>query len=90
MEFTQSQPASLDDVSENQKKQLFQTLGDQINKLDPKEASVGPEEEVDGPELINEIESLCMNCNKNVGSHSAGMQKALNNNLFGRARLAFS
>ena len=50
--------------SEDETAQMFQTVGDQVEGLD-----LGRDGEVngdEGPKVVEEIESLCMNCGENV------------------------
>ena len=56
----------------NHDKNLFQTVGDQVKDLIAKEKSVpaGDSDEGEGPKVVDEIESLCMNCEENVRSFS--------------------
>ena len=47
---------------------LFEDVGGQADSVHPNSAeSISHPAEEDDPRLVDEIESLCMNCQKNVG-----------------------
>ena len=50
------------DDSREEIAQMFETVGKQVRGINLDEENEGD----DGPKVVDEIESLCMNCHKNV------------------------
>ncbi len=54
----------MDDRSKAEVAQMFRTVGNQVEGLNI--SGDGEDNGDDGPKVVDEIESLCMNCGENV------------------------
>lgn len=52
-----------EDVNKQTPEEFFQSIGDKVKNLAPAEAEA---QNADDERAVEEIESLCMNCGKNV------------------------
>jgi zinc finger protein len=70
LDFQDSIPAdkkikmAAEDTTKQTPEEFFQSIGDKVNKLAP--AAVDAQNADDDERAVEEIESLCMNCGKNV------------------------
>ena len=54
-----------EDINKLTPQEFFETIGDKVKNLAPATTSADDAED-DEPPAVEEIESLCMNCGKNV------------------------
>ena len=60
------------DDSREEIAQMFETVGKQVRGINLDEDDEGDE----GPKVVDEIESLCMNCHKNVSRSTIALVRA--------------
>lgn len=69
MSDSQNEPLKSADGGNSRAKDVFQSVGEQIDQLTLRkneDGSVGGGNGNDEPKVVDEIESLCMNCGRDV------------------------
>lgn len=68
MSDSQTEPLKSEDGGNSRDQDIFQSVGEQIDQLTLKneDGSAGSENGIDEPKVVDEIESLCMNCGRDV------------------------
>lgn len=68
MSDSQNEPLISADGGNSRTKDVFQSVGKQIDQLtlENEDGSAGGGEGNDEPKVVDEIESLCMNCGRDV------------------------
>lgn len=68
MSDSQNEPLKSEDGGNSRAKDVFQSVGEQIDQLtlQNEDGSSGGGKGNDEPKVVDEIESLCMNCGRDV------------------------
>lgn len=68
MSDSQNKPLKSEDGGNSRAQDAFQSVGEQIDQLtlENEDGSAGCEKGNDEPKVVDEIESLCMNCGRDV------------------------
>lgn len=68
MSDSQNEPLKSEDGGNSRAQDVFQSVGEQIDQLTLKneDGSAEGEKGNDEPKVVDEIESLCMNCGRDV------------------------
>lgn len=68
MSDSQNEPLKSEDGGKSRAQDLFQSVGEQIDQLNLKneDSSAEGKKGSDEPKVVDEIESLCMNCGRDV------------------------